>query len=286
MAAGLLMTTPTAQAGAIAALVLLGLFAIAIGRSIARGEQPECNCFGTVHSAPAGWTTLARNLVFGAVAVAIVAAGSGPSLTGALHGAQPWAVVIGLGIAMQLLLSWHLFRQNGRLIVRVRALEQRPDVDHRGARAPHGLDPGEVAPVFELPDLDGRPLSLDELLARGRPAALVSSDPGCGACVELLPVLARAQRERSDLTIALLTTGDAMQNRMRLDGSGLATVLLQDEHEVTTAYAVKAMPAAVVVDPGGRIASRLAVGGPQVKGLLLTLSPPSAELEIVTVAAQ
>ncbi len=151
--AGLLVATPTARAGAIGALTLLGLFVIAIGRSISRGEQPDCNCFGTVHTAPAGWTTLARNLVFGAVAAVVVAASSG--------------------------------------------------------------------------------------------------DPGCGACIELLPALARAERERSDLTIALLTTGDVMQNRMRLHGRRLSTVLRQHEHEVTTAYAVKATPAAVLVDPGG-----------------------------------
>jgi methylamine dehydrogenase accessory protein MauD len=284
--AGLLVATPTARAGAIAALALLGLFVIAIGRSISRGEQPDCNCFGTVHSAPAGWTTLARNLAFGAVAVAIVAAGSGRSLTNALDGADAWAVGVGLVVAMQLLLSWQLFRQNGRLIVRVRALEERLDLDHSAGSAPHGLDPGEVAPAFELPDLDGRPLTLDELLARGRTAALVFSDPGCGACIDLLPALARAERERSDLTIALLTTGDATQNRMRLNGSRLATVLLQDEHEVTTAYAVKATPAAVLVDPGGRIASPLAVGGPRIEELLLTPSPAPAELEIVSVAAR
>jgi Methylamine utilisation protein MauE/AhpC/TSA family len=284
--AGLLVATPTARAGGIGAVALLSLFVIAIGRSVSRGERPDCNCFGTVHSAPAGWTTLARNLVFGAIAVAIVVAGSGRSLTSALDGAEAWAVGVGLLVVLQMLLSWQLFRQNGRLIVRVRALEERVDLDHPAASATHGLDVGEVAPAFDLHELDGGSLTLDELLGRGRTAALVFSDPGCGACIELLPALARAERERSDLTIALLTTGDAMQNRVRLNGSRLATVLLQDEHEVTTAYAVKATPAAVLVDSGGRIASPLAVGAPRVQELLRPPSLAPAELEIVSVAAR
>jgi methylamine dehydrogenase accessory protein MauD len=284
--AALLVATPTALAGAIAALVLLGLFGIAIGRLIARGEQPDCNCFGTVHSAPVGWTTMARNLVFAALAVAIVAAGPGRSLTGAFDGAEPWVVAIGVVVAIQLFFSWQLFRQNGRLIVRMRELEERLDPDQPAASARHGLDPGEVAPTFELPDLDGRPFAFDELLARGRTLALVFSDPGCGACVELVPALARAEREREDLTVVLITTGDATQNRMRLDGTELGAVLLQEEHEVTTAYAVKAMPAAVLVDLSGRIATPLAVGGPRVQELLLGTSTPPAELEVVTVAAR
>jgi len=286
--AGLLVATPTSRGGAIAALALIGLFMIVIGRSIARGDQQDCNCFGTIHSAPVGWMTLARNLVFGGVAAAIVIAGPGRSLTAAFDGVKPWAVVVGVVVVMQLLLSWQLFRQNGRLILRVRTLEQRLGPDRPAARVQHGLDPGVPAPEFELPDLDGRPLTLDDLLARGRPAALVFSDPGCGACVELLPVVARAERDRSDLTIALITTGDVMQNRLHLEGSGLATVLLADQHQLSTAYAVKAMPAAVLIDLDGRIASPLAVGGPRVEELLLSSSSPRSAglIDIVTEAAR
>ncbi|HEY2603267.1 MAG TPA: MauE/DoxX family redox-associated membrane protein [Thermoleophilaceae bacterium] len=278
--AGLLLVTPTAQAGAIAALGLLGLFAIAIGRALARGEQPDCNCFGTIHSEPAGWTTMARNLVFAAVAIAIVAAGHGRSLAHGFDGAEGWAVVLAFAVAAQLLFSWQLFRQNGRLIVRIRALEEGPPA----APARHGLDPGEVAPPFALPDLDGRPLTLGDLLARGRTVALVFSDPGCGACIDLLPALARAERERGDLTLALVTTGEALENRMRLDGAGLSTVLLQDEHEVAKAYEVKGMPAATLVDLSGRIAGKLAVGGPRVEELLSARA--SAPLEVVQAGAR
>src|SRR4051812_44929918 len=60
--AGLLLPRATASAGAIAAATLLALFVAAIARAIARGEAPDCHCFGALHSEPAGARTLARNL--------------------------------------------------------------------------------------------------------------------------------------------------------------------------------------------------------------------------------
>src|SRR3712207_9448411 len=62
VAAALVFTT-TAWWGALGALLLLLLFAVAIGANLARGRKPNCRCFGQLHSAPAGWSTLARNAV-------------------------------------------------------------------------------------------------------------------------------------------------------------------------------------------------------------------------------
>src|SRR5215204_6450555 len=56
-----LVPASTAWWGAAGALGLLLLFVVGIGVSLARGRQPECHCFGQLHSAPAGWMTLARN---------------------------------------------------------------------------------------------------------------------------------------------------------------------------------------------------------------------------------
>src|SRR5882724_5507916 len=53
-AAGLLLVPTTAQAGAILALALLGGFIVAIAAAMARGEAPDCHCFGALHSEPAG----------------------------------------------------------------------------------------------------------------------------------------------------------------------------------------------------------------------------------------
>src|SRR5262249_15746129 len=63
--------------GAVAALALLGIFTIAITVKIARGESPDCHCFGQLHSEPVSWKTFARNLILAAVAGLVVVQGRG-----------------------------------------------------------------------------------------------------------------------------------------------------------------------------------------------------------------
>src|SRR5262245_3128730 len=71
-----LLATNTAWFGAISALGLLMIFAAAIALNLARGEAPDCNCFGQLHSKPVSWSLLARNLVFATVAGLVVVQGN------------------------------------------------------------------------------------------------------------------------------------------------------------------------------------------------------------------
>src|SRR5919107_3979977 len=70
--AAALIPTSTAWWGALGALALLLLFVAGIGANLARGRKPDCRCFGQLHSAPAGWSTLARNAVLAALAAFVV----------------------------------------------------------------------------------------------------------------------------------------------------------------------------------------------------------------------
>src|SRR6267142_5491279 len=63
IAAGLLFAG-TAGASALAALLLLGLFVVAISVNLAQGRTHDCHCFGQLYSRPLSWPTLARNLIF------------------------------------------------------------------------------------------------------------------------------------------------------------------------------------------------------------------------------
>src|SRR6266850_314380 len=65
----------TAWWAAIAALSLLLIFVAGIGYNLAKGRTPDCHCFGQLHSAPAGWSTLIRNLVLAGVAGVVVGFG-------------------------------------------------------------------------------------------------------------------------------------------------------------------------------------------------------------------
>src|SRR5438128_3963970 len=66
--AGALLLSGSAWWGAAGALVLLLLFVAGISYNLAHGRTPDCHCFGQLHSAPAGWPTLIRNLVLSALA--------------------------------------------------------------------------------------------------------------------------------------------------------------------------------------------------------------------------
>lgn len=74
-AAALLVVPATARWGALLALLLLAFFVAAIAVNLAKGRRPDCRCFGQVHSAPAGWSTLVRNLVLASGAAFVVVAG-------------------------------------------------------------------------------------------------------------------------------------------------------------------------------------------------------------------
>jgi thiol-disulfide isomerase/thioredoxin len=137
---------------------------------------------------------------------------------------------------------------------------------------PPGLPQGARAPAFSLPDLRGETISLESLLARGQPVALVFVSPGCGPCAELMPELGRWQRTLAErLTIALLSSGSALDNHRAIE-HGLTNVMLQPDADVMAAYRVTATPSVVIVSPDGRIASIAASGFPAVEPLIrLTL---------------
>src|SRR3954469_18673670 len=63
-----LLPLASAWYGALGALSLLLLFVFGIALNLARGRSPACHCFGQLSSSPAGWTTLARNVVLAAIA--------------------------------------------------------------------------------------------------------------------------------------------------------------------------------------------------------------------------
>jgi peroxiredoxin len=123
-----------------------------------------------------------------------------------------------------------------------------------------GLKPGRLAPLFTLPDLDGRPVALEAY--RGRRVLLVFSDPDCGPCDELAPLLARFEREhRGGLAVLLVSRGDPELNRRKAQAHGIEfPVLLQERWKLSLEYGIFATPAAFLIGEDGRIEKGAAVG--------------------------
>ena len=284
-----LIPAPTSRMGAAGALVLLGAFSLAVAVNLARGRTPDCHCFGQVHSRPIGAGTLVRNAVLGGMSVLVLLGpdGTAGSWWGDLGSAERVvAVASGALAGVVALQGWvllHLLRQQGRLVLRLDALEAMVGGVDAGDRP--GLPVGAPAPSFALPDPWGATVILEELLARGRPVLLLFADPGCGPCNELFPDIARWQRDwRDGLTIAVVSAGSAEANRAKATEHGLVHLVVQDRREVAAAYATTATPSAVLVGADGRVASPLVAGGDAIWKLLLRTPAPtgglSQEIEI------
>src|SRR5215204_2351652 len=282
--AAALVPASTAWWGAVGALVLLLLFVVGISANLARGRKPECHCFGQLHSEPAGWKTLVRNGVLADVAGFVVwrgYGGAGPSAVGGLAGLST-AQLLGLSVGVVLLgmvaAQWWfllaLLRQNGRLAMRVEALE-----GGRPEEPPAGLPLGEAAPDFDLPNLQGQRLTLEALRAPGRPVILLFTDPNCGPCTAMLQDVGRWQEGYAQkLTIALVSRGKPEENAISASEHGLTNIMLQEDWEVADAYGVDATPSAILVQPDGTIASPVLEGADEVGEFLVRKIEEPAQL--------
>jgi methylamine dehydrogenase accessory protein MauD len=278
-AAGLLLFAGTAVAGAWLAAILLLAFMAGIARSMARGEAPDCHCFGQLHSAPAGPRTLARNGLLAAMAIVIVAVGDpGPGAfawLGDLDGTQ-LALVITTSVLLLLIaalarFTLALLKQNGRILQRLDALEGGSDTPVRKpiGNEHGGLAVGTRAPSFELPDLAGDKVSLEALLADRRPLLLLFTDPDCGPCSALMPEIGEWQRAHAGrLTIAVISRGTPAANRAKAEEHGIERLLLQEDREVALAYDGPATPTGILVAADGTLASGAAPGADNIRRLV------------------
>jgi thiol-disulfide isomerase/thioredoxin/uncharacterized membrane protein YphA (DoxX/SURF4 family) len=299
-----LIPASSAWLGALGALGLLLLFVVGISVNLARGRKPDCHCFGQLHSAPAGWKTLARNGVLAAVAGFVLWAGyfggdAGPgalSWLGALSAAQLLGLLGGVVILALLAGQWwflvHLLRQNGRLLVRLGAVEESIGAGG-GVVAPsqngshvhqeaEGLPVGSEAPQFSLSGLYGETLTLDALRSSGKPLMILFTDPGCGPCNALLPDIGRWQEEHANkLTLSLVSRGEVEENKTKAQEHALENVVLQKDWEVSESYEVRGTPSAVLISPEGKISSPVAGGAEGIRSLLSYAVGERAQLPVL-----
>jgi len=194
-------------------------------------------------------------------------------------------VVVGVGlqwIVVGLLcwLGYRLFVENGRLLVRVEALEDLADdvriEDGVGAPAtePEGLPAGTTAPSFELTELGGGRVALEQF--RGRRVLLVFFSAHCGYCEQMAPELAAMPLDGRDrLPVPLLiasSSPEAMRDFVAKQGLK-CSVLLQHNDEVSAAYKAIGTPTGYLIDEEGTLISDLATGAPNL--LELARNPDS-----------
>lgn len=272
--ATMLLVPAVAWWGAVGGGALLVVFTLGISVSLLRGRKPACHCFGQLSSEPVGASTVVRNIALLVVAALIVwqrdvAAESGMS---AVAGEGSLVVLLAIAFVVQTVLGVtvlvHLLRQNGRMLLRMEALEAKLGIAQAPEPLNTGLPVGTAAPAFSLKDLKGRTTTLARLQESGRPLLLVFSEPDCAACEALLPEAAQWQKTYGDVLQFVLVSRDSVAaNLEKINALDIAQVLLQKDREVADAYGVVGTPSAVLVRDG-QIASPLAAGAEAIRELV------------------
>jgi len=123
---------------------------------------------------------------------------------------------------------------------------------------------GQDAPDMVLPDLDGKTVKLSDY--KGKQALLVFWNPGCGFCKKMADDLKAWENDKpaGAPELILVSTGTVESNQ----AMGLKSTTLIDEGFTTgRKFGATGTPSAILIDPTGKVASEVSVGGPNVIAL-------------------
>jgi peroxiredoxin len=181
-----------------------------------------------------------------------------------------FALLVALPWLMVAVACWALYQlllQNRRILGLLEDLEDDIE-DLREETVAKGMPAGTEPPGFDLPDLDGNRVTLEQF--RGRRMLVVFVAPDCPYTRQLAPDLATLPPDGgpSGLVPLLVSRGSVEANRGFADEFGLqCSLLLQEEWETGTAWTVTGSPQAYVVGAGGKTESALAEGPAKIRAL-------------------
>jgi peroxiredoxin len=168
-----------------------------------------------------------------------------------------------LSLGLGAWVGYQLLTQNGRLLLRVEALEQQlAQLSPSEAPLSPGLPVGTVLQDFDLQALAGGRMTLSQW--QGKQVLLIFFDPRCPFCREMLPNLSALSATGQDgrPVPLILTTGDVEENRRLIAEHGIqCPVLLQEDSEVAALYQADGTPMGYLVDAHGVTISPLITGG-------------------------
>lgn len=257
-----LLLAPAAGAAAVGAVVLLLGFTAGIVAALRRGEQPDCHCFGQMHSEPAGPGAVIRNLLLIAAAAAVIAVGDHPGIVGFVGDLDaPESAALALGV-----LSVALAAMAIGLRSRLRTAQE----DLRALRErPPAVPVGSPLPEVVVRDPDGASVRITAVV-RDTSTALIFLSTTCEPCHDMLPDIARWQRALSEtLDIVVLVDGEPVEAAAMTRAHGLQRTFSERGRVVSSAIGAPGTPAAVLVRGEDKsIASGSAFGAPSIEALL------------------
>lgn len=275
----LLLFTTTSWLGALGSLILLLVFIAGMIYQLASGKEADCHCFGQLHSEPVSKKSLIRNALFSALALFLVGQGSnyqGLSLFDDRMNSMQF--VFGLIITALLAAAvFYLRRISGQQTQILRRIEILDVISRDGGSVERqeAGDPNESLPIgspfpdFELPDLAGRVVSFEHLLAERKPTLFFFVAPNCAPCKALLPEIQQWETELAEkVNLVLISRGKADENREKFTIAENTRILLQKDREVASMVNARWTPTALFVDATGNIASHIAAGDAAIRELL------------------
>ncbi|MBK8467431.1 MAG: redoxin domain-containing protein [Chloracidobacterium sp.] len=284
----LFLFTTTSWVAAVCALFLLVLFIGQMIYQMAKGNAPDCHCFGQIHSEPVGKISVIRNMVFAIPTAFLVIRGIGAQgMSLADPSLDVMQLVFGIAsVAFFVTVLFHLkhiSEQQRQIMRRLEIIElvaqEGGSVTRDEAGLPNeGLPIGAIFPDFQLPDLSGGVVALDDLKAERKPILFLFVSPTCNPCKALLPEFEQWQSDLNEvMKIVFLSNGSAEENAGKFAGSARKLILLQNEREVADAVKAQWTPTAILLDANGRIASHVAAGDGAIRELVENIKQNSKE---------
>jgi len=110
---------------------------------------------------------------------------------------------------------------------------------------------------------------LDDFLTSGKWTILTFISPSCGPCRDLLPLIRRWQEEyQSFVNLVVISKGPEAEIRKRIQAYQPQFLLLEGDTKLSETYQASWTPAAVVINPQGKIASPVRVGNDAIRAMV------------------
>lgn len=266
--------------GAIGALILLLSFIGGMISQIRQGNAPDCHCFGAIHSEPVSMKSLVRNIVFAVLAIVLIAGGKFNQGLSLADLSSEMLLQLIFGFTILGLLIWavsflkKISEQQNQIMRRIEVLEV---ISNEGATSERenlanpleGLPIGAPVPDFVLPNLNGKDVAFEHLLAQAKPILFFFVSANCSPCAALLPEIEIWQDElKNKVNIVFISSGSAKENAEKFGGTSFKQVLLQKDREVAEFFNAVWTPTAVLVNSDGTLASHSAAGDAAIRELV------------------
>lgn len=269
--AALLLWPGASWPGAVLASAMLVTFTAAMLYQLSRGNAPDCNCFGAVHSEPVSAAAIVRNLVFLAASAILVfraQGGQGTELANltrddsTLIFAFAAAAIALLVLIGQRRITGEIAQMSKRLnLIELMAAEGGAVRRDEAGSPEDGLPIGAMFPPFELSSAAGGTVDLASILSDGKPFIAFFVSPTCTPCGALAPEIDRWAGELDGrVRILIVSSGDVEANIAKFNTVRDHLILIENDRELSDVVMAKWTPSAVFVGADGLVRSHVAVG--------------------------